>query len=436
MDRAFSSFGTASPGRADAGDYRIAPQPADMAAWRMQRWLRIILLGAAFLATWRVFRWGWTNLTASDALLMLAGLALLAKGRLTARPFGQLSSPWLWGFAAMTGGLLLGTLVNGEPLRWIIGSSQYFFALIFVPMVFASLDRQLLLQCMKAFVLGVALSQVIGIIAAQFFDYQDTYLTVDNGFITPNGRVGAMSGEANLNGAACAFGMAMLAYLHLSRSVTAWFAVPCAIAITWGLLMSASFTGFSATIIALIVMILATGPRGTLRIGAPLLLAASCYILLGGPMPEAFSERVFGALATGDLRIAGTFVERTQLIEEAWAILDDNLLVGLGFDGYRQASSLGMPVHNLFLLVTNEGGLLAIAGLFTLLAILFVWFVGTYRQYRLEGAVGLAVLGVFVIYAMAIPHMYTRMWTIPIFLCVALAAQTRSGPQPRTVAAS
>ena len=373
---------------------------------------------------------GWANVTVSDIGLLLAGSFLLVRGRFNIRPFGELSSVWYLAFAAMIGGLLLGSLANGEPVRWLIGSAQYFFAFVFVPMLFMSLDRHLLVQSMKAFVLGVALSQIIGIVAGQFFDFQDTYWTLDHGFITPNGRIGAMSGEPNLNGATCAFGFAMLAYLYLSNFITARFAIFCGVAIGWGLLMSASFTGFSATMFALLLIVTLSGFRGTARIGLPILAAATCYVLLGGPLPEAFAERVGGAIITGDLSMAGTYVGRTELIKEAWGMAESHLLLGVGLDGYRAESSYGIPVHNLFLLLLNEGGLLSIGGLLAMLGILLAWFVGTFRWHRLEGSVGLAALGVFIIYAMAIPHMYTRLWTIPIMLCAALALQSlRLPPQ-------
>lgn len=424
MDRSFSHPDAALPYQG----YYAVPQSAT--ALRSQRWLRAFILAAVFLATWRVFRWSWTNFTYSDVFLVLAGLILLGRGQLNFKPFAGLSSLWYLGFAAMMGGLLLGSLVNGEPARWFIGSSQYFFAFVLAPMLFASLDRPVLLQSVKFFVVAVAISQVIGMVAAQFFDWSETYWTIDHGFLTPNGRIGALSGEPNLNGAACAFGAAMLAYLHLSRSVSLRFAIPCGVAIGWGLLMSASVTGFTATSLALIVMIASSGVSGVVKFGVPMVLIAACYVLLGGPLPEVFAERVGGALATGDINAAGTFVERSYLITEAWGMLDRNLLIGLGMDGYRDTSPHGLPVHNLFLLVSNEGGLLAIAGLFTLLGILLACFLSFYRWHRLEGGLGLAVLGVFIVFANAIPHMYTRMWTVPIFLGLALAFQTQQSPRP------
>ncbi|MGB5778526.1 MAG: hypothetical protein WBH10_05570 [Allopontixanthobacter sediminis] len=424
MARPISSENNALPGHGRALDYRATAHVGDGSAYRSQRLFDAIIICAVFLSTWRVLRWGWTNVTVSDIGLVVAGSFLLMRGRLNVRPLGELSSVWYLAFAAMIGGLLLGSLANGEPVRWLIGSAQYFLALVFVPMLFMSLDRHLLVQSMKAFVLGVALSQIIGIVAAQFFDFHDTYWTIDHGFITPNGRIGAMSGEPNLNGATCAFGFAMLAYLYLSRLITVRFAALCGVAIGWGLLMSASFTGFSATMFALVVIVTLSGLRGTARIGLPVLVAVACYVLLGGPLPEAFAQRVGGAITTGNLSMAGTYVERSQLIREAWAMADSHLLVGVGLDGYRDVSSYGIPVHNLFLLLTNEGGLLSIGGLLAMLGILLAWFIGTYRRHRLEGSVGLAVLGVFIIYAMAIPHMYTRVWTIPVMLCAALALQS------------
>ncbi|WP_048885201.1 O-antigen ligase family protein [Aurantiacibacter atlanticus] len=424
MEQPSSSYGSTYENAPGAEDFRMPIYPLSGTQVRLEKLMRVLVLCALFLGSWRVARWGWTNFTLSDVCLVVAGAILLVQGRANGRPFGELSSIWYFGFAAMLGGLLVGTMLNGDPQRWFIASSQYLFAYVFLPIILMSLDRQLLMRGMLLFVYGVALSQVIGIVTAQFFDYTATFYTLDHGFITPNGRIGAMTGEPNWNGAMCAFALAMLAYLHLRGQIRVLIAIACAICICAGLVVSASFTAIASAAGGLMIMILASGGGRAIKIGLAFVLVITSYVVLGGPLPEAFGARVSGALVTGDLSQAGTFDGRTLLIYEAWDMLDKTMFIGLGVDGYREASSYGVPVHNLYLIIGNEGGLIALFGLVCMIMVALTYSINFYRKDRLDGAVCLTMLGIFIAYSLAIPHMYTRIWVIPLFLCLAMSRQS------------
>jgi hypothetical protein len=80
-----------------------------------------------------------------------------------------------------------------------------------------------------------------------------------------------------------------------------------------------------------------------------------------------------------------------------------------------------MPVHNLHLLVLNEGGALGSLGLMAMLlsmglASLLIW-----RRHRLDGAACAAITAAFLIYTMSIPHMYARIWIGPLLIVFAMA---------------
>ncbi len=56
-------------------------------------------------------------------------------------------------------------------------------------------------------------------------------------------------------------------------------------------------------------------------------------------LPSAFEKRVVGALQNQDLSQAGTYSGRLDLVvKEAWAIVDQTSVIGVGVDEYRNAS--------------------------------------------------------------------------------------------------
>jgi hypothetical protein len=383
--------------------------------------VRALLAFAAFFLSWRVLRLSAANITASDVALLVCAFILVLRGQLNPLPFGNLTIPWILGLALMLGGLLISTLVNGNAIRWLIIGSQYFFAFALIPMALMSADRSWLRRCAVFFVVGVAISQVIGVAAASFLNFADVGTLNSPGFLTPTGRVGAMSGEPNPNAAICAFAFPFLINVVQRRDMSWKLALPCGIAIVWGLLASGSFTGFAASAIAVAIVLAMTGMGTLVRVGIPFVLVATAYIYLGGPVPEIFGERVIQALVTGDPSKAGTFPGRSVVLMEAWDLAEGNILVGLGADGYRHVSKFGIPAHIIHLLVLNEGGIIAFLGLELMLAVMVVIAFSIYRENRVDGAMCLAVVAVFLIFTMSIPHMYTRVWIVPVFLAFGCA---------------
>jgi len=388
---------------------------------RAQIVVRGLLAFAAFFLSWRVLRFSAVNITVSDLALLACAFILVLRGKLNPLPFGNLTLPWFIGLSLMLGGLLISTLANGDAIRWVIVGSQYFFAFAIVPMVLMSTDRKWIRRCAVYYVVGVAISQVIGVTAASFLTFGDAGIPNNPGFVTPTGRVGSMSGEPNPNGAICAFAFPFLINA-VQRGDMSWkLALPCALAIVWGLLATASFTGFASSAIAIAIVLGLSGIGTLARVGIPIVLLATAYIALGGPVPEIFGERVIQALVSGDPSKAGTYPGRSVLIVEAWDFAEDNMILGLGADGYRHVSAYGIPAHILHLIILNEGGVIAFLGLETMLLIMVVIGFSVYRENRADGAMCLAVVAVFLIFTMSIPHMYTRVWIVPVFLAFACA---------------
>ncbi|MEW9857032.1 O-antigen ligase family protein [Novosphingobium sp. M1R2S20] len=384
-------------------------------------WTRIgsfLLAGAVFFSTWNLARVGTINFTLTDALLLCSLMILLAQGRVTATPFGSLTPFWVGGLLMMLSGLFVSSLVNGEPLRWLNVASQYAMAYLGVTMLMMSQDPNRTRRLCAVFVMGVTASEAIGVAASFFFTLDDVLPYFGDGFISGNGRVGAMAGEPNPNGASVAFAMPMLLYCLRERILSPIVGLCCAVILVWGLMLSASFTGFTATSLAALVTITLLGVRYLARLLLAVVIAASIFLASGAPLPSTFQERVGSAVESGDLNQAGTFVNRAELMEEAWHFAEDTAFIGMGVDQYRLVSAHDNPVHNLYLLIWNEGGIIAFAGLIAMLSMLLLLAVQGFRIRPREGAMAISVVIVFLIYTSSLPHMYSRNWAVPIMLAL------------------
>ena len=149
-------------------------------------------------------------------------------------------------------------------------------------------------------------------------------------------------------------------------------------------------------------------------VGIGLLIAS------GAPLPAAFEKRVGGAISSGDISEAGTFVGRVQLIKEAWHLSEETTIIGLGVDEFRNHSHTHQPVHNLYLLFFTEGGIVAFVGLLLLLGLISILPLTGMRVDRDAAALALSVSVVFMIYTMASPHIYARLSVMPVMLTLAL----------------
>lgn len=392
------------------------------------RWERIAyfcLLGGMFTLTWNIVRLGDVNLSLSDGLFLFVIMFLVARGHLNVQPFGVATPLWHIGLLLMLGGLLISSIVNGVATRWISVAAQYAFAFLAIPMMLASWRRQVLDRCIVAFALGVVLSQAIAFGANIFFTYHDTWMVMGRDFITATGRVGALSGNPNTNGAVATFCLLSLIYIFHRGLLPRWLIFLCAALAGWGLITSASFTSFVLACIALPLASLILWPRGTLVAILVILFAVAVGVTSEVPLPAVFEQRVAEALAQGNLDQAGTFSGRWEMALEAWRLSGDTALIGFGADGYRAVSSHQAPVHVLPLLLMTEGGLLSLLGLLVLLIMLWVLGFSILRSMRADAALVLGLLVVFTGFTVSVPHMYARMWIVPVLLGLVHALKWR-----------
>ncbi|RZA09428.1 MAG: O-antigen ligase domain-containing protein, partial [Proteobacteria bacterium] len=360
----------------------------------------------------------------SDGLFLLGMGHLAYRRALPIEPFGPLTVVWLAGFAMLIGGLLIGSLGSPQPIRWINVAVQYLFAWLILPMLLLQRSREQLATMLKAFVWGVFAMNLLGSIV--YFTYsggfEEAQQQLGSGFLSGSRRLGAFASDANWNGAALAMAMPSVVFLRAKKLVGntitfLWFAV-----LLLGVMLSASFSAFSSCVAGLVIFVLIGGIRpsagmlGAIIAGTSLFALALVNNLVS--LPAVFLARVGNAISNGNISEAGTYSGRMELMKEAWILIEQHMFIGMGADQYRVISSHKAPVHNIYLLLWAEGGLMSLVGWLLMIAIVIAVPLWAYSRDRIAAALTLSVSVTFLMASTASPHMYARFWSVPLILAL------------------
>ncbi len=357
--------------------------------------------------------------TASDFFGVATLILMLVNRRVPLAFFGPATSLWLIAFLLFLGGLMLGSVVRGDPQAGLVVFLQYSYSLIIIPMVISARRLEETLLLMRVFVLSVAAIMLHGAFLVNFVSDPDPRL------VSPSGRLRSLIGRENAAATMAAVAITFSVYLRMTGAIRVVHFLPSLAILVYGLLLTGSNTGFGVAVVGVGFVLLFMGQvRAILASLAVSGLAAFIILQFGETvLPEVFRERVFGALVSGDLYQAGTFEDRFELIREAIGVADTTIFLGLGADQFRVISVQNAPVHNAYLLILAEGGLisfLGLCGLFLAGAALGVGAI-TNPDSRARGALTLAIVVFFALLLNAFAHFYARFWHVPLALAMSLS---------------
>jgi O-antigen ligase len=385
---------------------------------------------AVFLAPFASLRFFDLSFTASD-LFYCTSLVLLVLARGISRS-PLYSGTWLWllAYLIMLIGLFGSSLVSGDPVRGILVCLQYFFAYILLMPIVVRADIDVIHKLAKLFLVAMIVIDVHGILSFYFVGYVPG---AGKGIVTGANRLATILGNPNLAAAMNALSIPTLLYLWFAGRLSNWLCSLFLFIMIATVVLTSSNSGLAALILSTLVFVsfVANG-RFLVRLSFIVLLLA-IFLYVGGfdLLPIAFQKRVLPALSTGDIEEAGTFVSRSQLMLEALDVISAKgiLLLGLGADQFRTISVQGAPVHNLYLLLWVEGGLLALVG-WLIFAAVGIYLSVAALSIRLERhvvAISASTTAVFLLVAFSNAHMYGRYWTTPFLINLGiLAVQLRA----------
>ncbi len=365
--------------------------------------------------------------TLSDGCLLMGLILLVLHQRMPLQPFGVLSPLWFGGFLLMMTALLLSSLFfSNDPTRWAPIAAQYAMAWVVMPFLLMGFSEADSHRLARTFLAGAVSMELVGIVVYFTFtgSFEDARSILGLDFISGSGRLGSFATDANWNGAVISMTLPFALYLGSKGLIRQWQTVAAVAILVFALTLTASFTAFGASCVAVALFLLSGGLR--VRPG-PVILAIALFATVGGiglatfGLPPVFQKRVASAIETGDLSEAGTFQGRLGLIEDAWQRVGDSMVLGVGADQDRVVSPLRAPVHNMYLLLWVEGGFLCLLGWLMMMAAALSVAIAAFMRDRQRGALALTVLSSFLLFSTASPHMYARLWAVPVLLAIAIA---------------
>jgi len=386
---------------------------------------------AVFFAPFISLRFSNFYVTVSDCLFLVAFLIRLRIG-LPLRPLGSGNSIWLIGLVMLSGGLYLGSVVNGDAIRGLIVTAQYQFSYLLLPLALLGRPRSQALALVKCGVFSVVVLCLVG-----FGFYMMDYDPVNGEhfeFVTGNGRLASFTDSANGLAGLIVMALPLLGFLALSRLISTLTSLVYASVLVVALVLTSSNTGLITATVCVAVFLL-VHRSFKMFIGAGAAGFAGWYTITNWGqsfLPETFQKRVLTAVTSGDVSQSGTFNSRYELMTEAVAMLDKHILVGLGADQYREISAYKLPVHNMYLLLFTEGGLISLLGWIAIqFAAAFIAVQGRKRPHgELACCATLTLISVILTFGFASSHIYARYLILPLLLALS-PILTSDAPQER-----
>jgi hypothetical protein len=378
-----------------------------------------VAMAGVFFSPMNFLRHPVAYITLSDVLIAVSLLMLISTGRLSLRGIGAASTVWwLAGLSMLVSALLVSSLVNGDALRGIVYVLQYFFAYFFVLLFFAGRNERQLTRLVKVYVFSIVLMCLHGI----YLIYVDGEKNTT--FVSGSGRFTGFIERENECAAVIALSVPLLLVLCLTRRLPkfAYLGLPI---MGLGVMLTGSNTGLASFVYAVgVFCLVAFGWKRLFLIGVTAMAAITAIDYWARDyLPAAFQRRVLGALESGDIGEAGTFDHRYELIQEAIGRADNILFLGIGADQYHSARFFEQPVHNLYLLLWTEGGVLCMAGFILMIGAGLGPAISALRHPggRYFAACCFSILTLFLFTTNAFAHVYGRFWVMPILLSIALA---------------
>lgn len=384
------------------------------------RRLELYLAGATVaLSPMNYFRLEMAYFTASDFFGFLTVIVMLLNRSVPLRFFGPATSLWLFSLMLFLGGLLLGSIVQGDPVDGLIAFVQYFYSLVLIPIIISCRRLEETFLLMRVLIYSVSAIMLFGIYLIVFVPDANPML------VSGSGRLRSLLERENAAGAMAAIAITFSVYLRIVGIFGLVHFVAIMAILVYGLMLTGSNTGFGAATLGTGMILLLAGGVRTIVAAALLAAIFSATVLQFGDLflPEVFQRRVFGALSSVDIEQAGTFMDRFALMQEAFQLSNETVWLGLGADQYRTFSSYGAPVHNTYLLVLSEGGVLSLLGLSGFFLSAFALGIVAYRspESRMLGALTLVTVILFALLLNAFAHFYARFWHVPLALAMSLS---------------
>jgi hypothetical protein len=374
----------------------------------------------AFLAPINAARLSDIYITLADFSAVLCLIVILANRGVPKRMFGALTGLYVLGLLMFCMALLLSSIINGDPTRGIIGVGQYVLAYLVFPVVLLRRTHK------EAWFIGFCFLGSIAVICLHGIAITTFDFGTSERFLSITGRLrGLVERENELGGL---LGMSVPLVLVLIKTkwmpfYTAWVLF---FMVLYTTMLTGSNTGMACFILGLLGTVLMNTKvvQNLFYLLCGVIVVALIITTFGSSIfPDIFEERVLAFFKSNDIEEVGTLTGRLDLIVDSLSLAESYLFIGMGFDQFRENSSHGAPVHNVILLILNEGGVFALLGfLILLVAILGQASLVVFRTQSLNaGAFFLATVITFAFVISGLAHVYARFLVLPWVVTMGIA---------------
>lgn len=328
-------------------------------------------------------------------------------------------------FFLMLGGYMLGDLSNQNiNTNTFTISFQYVFILAGYLWLFKSLTSTELLKLLKIYLSGFITVILSGVILKTFTP--DIYLLLmDQNILIGFRRMGSFTGATGLAKSISVliiltYFMYSLAYYNIKKVIF------MNIIFIIGLIYASSFGGIITSLIsyvAILTLFLINNKTKFLQkllslVSGLLIIFISFFVLIKLNFQESiFYNRVVKVLFDADYEEAGSAEVKIYLMNAALTIIKENFLFGIGSGNFLAQTIYKQSVHNSYLILWVEGGILPLIGFLILLILFFIMSmkVKGNRKYILL-TMGL----VLVINSFTNTHFFPRFIFVPYLILIVL----------------
>jgi O-antigen ligase len=379
-----------------------------------------LLVAAVFFCSMNYFRISYFYFTVSDCFFLLCLFIATINANLRFQIMGKTSTAiWCFGLSLLLLGLTVSSMSSEDPARGLIVVTQYLYAYFIILLLFGGRTLDELVTLAKVYVFSIVLICLQGVYLIHVDGRKNT------AFVSGSGRFSGLMERENECASVIALAVPILLLLISTGRVNKVYACIALPLMIYGVLLTGSNTGLLGLVYGIGIFLL-IGMNWKRVVGVAG-VAVGLLVLTGSWMrdylPAIFQKRVLGALETGDLGQAGTFDHRVELIYEALERTGSTMLLGVGADQYRVTSFVAQPVHNIYLLLWTEGGLVSAIGYIVMLcgALGPALVVAKIRGGMPYAACIFAIITLFLVMSNAFPHVYARFWPVPMILPAVLA---------------
>lgn len=385
--------------------------------WSLRTAQLILTRLAVFCASFDIIRLPGKPLTLADMLFTCALLLIIVTGRLQRHPFGSATNVVFILFGLMSFGIVVSGLFASVADEALFTVMQYALAYLVLGYIISAEDYKTVVNLIKWYLAGVTLGMLIPL-------YWYFYEPTPNLFVSGNGRFMAIVGSSNGQAAVIALSLPYVYYLLMRGYWSRWLLLLISLVLLYSLIATSSNNGLLATTIASFVFfILTLSLTRMAKVFCVMLVMVPLFLKFGIEyLPETFRERVLAGVESGELEQVGTYAARVALIKEAVEMLDETIILGVGADQFRNVSHHGHPVHNTYLLLWTEDGLITSVAWTSLFITFTIMGLAMWRTPTgwLEGALATTCSVTMLFVALSTTYGYPRSWSLPVILSIGL----------------